>query len=248
MRTRRDVRHWSGWLAVAAVLFVLTGPAGAQWDKLLKGLGGGDGTAGAGLSDAKIGAGLKEALQVATEKTVGLTGKTDGYFANQAIKILMPEKLRNFESGLRAVGFGGQVDELVLGMNRAAERAAPKAKQIFFDAIGEMSFDDARKLLNGGDTAATEYFRGKTTPRLTTAFRPVVEQSMNQVGVSRQYKDLVGRFDSIPFAKSQAFDLDGYVVDKGLGGLFTVLGDQEKQIRTNPTARATDLLKEVFKR
>jgi uncharacterized protein DUF4197 len=248
MRTRRGLRHWSGWLAVAVVLFALTGPAGAQWDKLLKGLGGGEGSAGAGLSDAKIGAGLKEALQVATEKTVSLTGKTDGYFSNQLIKILMPEKLRNFESGLRAVGFGGQVDDLVLGMNRAAEHAAPQAKQIFFDAIGEMSFDDARKLLNGGDTAATEYFRGKTTPRLTTAFRPVVEKSMSQVGVSRQYKDLVGRFEAIPFAKFQAFDLDGYVVDKGLGGLFTVLGQQEKQIRTNPTARATDLLKEVFKR
>ena len=247
MRRLRGSRHWCGGLVVAAVLFVMAGPAGAQWDKLLKGLGG-QGSAGAGLSDAKIGAGLKEALQVATEKTVSLTGKTDGYFANQAIKILMPEKLRSFETGLRAVGYGGQIDELVLGMNRAAERAAPQAKQIFFDAIGDMSFDDARKLLNGGDTAATEYFRGKTTPRLTTAFRPVVEQSMSQVGVSRQYKDLVGRFDSIPFAKSQAFDLDGYVVDRGLGGLFTVLGEQEKQIRTNPTARATDLLKEVFKR
>jgi len=247
MRMHRGAGHWSGWLALAAVLFLLAGPAGAQWDKLLKGLGG-EGSAGAGLSDAKIGAGLKEALQVATEKTVSLTGKTDGYFANQAIKILMPEKLRSFETGLRAVGYGGQVDELVLGMNRAAERAAPRAKQIFFDAIGDMSFDDARKLLNGGDTAATEYFRGKTTPRLTTAFRPVVEQSMSQVGVSRQYKDLVARFDSIPFAKSQAFDLDGYVVDRGLGGLFAVLGEQEKQIRTNPTARATDLLKEVFKR
>jgi hypothetical protein len=247
MRRLRGSRHWCGSLAVAAVLFVMAGPAGAQWDKLLKGLGG-QGSAGAGLSDAKIGAGLKEALQVATEKTVSLTGKTDGYFANQAIKILMPEKLRSFETGLRAVGYGGQIDELVLGMNRAAERAAPQARQIFFDAIGDMSFDDARKLLNGGDTAATEYFRGKTTPRLTTAFRPVVEQSMSQVGVSRQYKDLVGRFDSIPFAKSQAFDLDGYVVDRGLGGLFTVLGEQEKQIRTNPTARATDLLKEVFKR
>lgn len=246
MRTRRGSGRWSGWLAFAGVLLVLAGPAGAQWDKLLKGLGGGE--AGAGLSDAKIGAGLKEALQVATEKTVSLTGRTDGYFANQAIKILMPEKLRSFETGLRAVGYGGQIDELVLGMNRAAERAAPQAKQIFFDAIGEMSFDDARRLLNGGDTAATEYFRGKTTPRLSTAFRPVVEQSMSQVGVSRQYKDLVGRFESIPFARSQAFDLDGYVVEKGLGGLFTVLGEQEKQIRTNPTARATDLLKEVFKR
>ena len=244
---RRESRHWSGWPAVAMVVVLLASPADARWDKLLKGLGG-EGSQGAGLSEAKIGAGLKEALQVATEKTVSLTGKTDGYFANQAIKILMPEKLRSFESGLRAVGYGGQIDELVLGMNRAAEQAAPQAKQIFFDAIGEMSFDDARKLLNGGDTAATEYFRGKTTPRLTSAFRPVVERSMGQVGVSRQYKELVGRFDAIPFAKSQAFDLDGYVVEKGLGGLFTVLGEQEKQIRTNPTARATDLLKEVFKR
>ena len=247
MRAHRGWGHRSGWLAVAAVLVLLADPAAAQWDKLLKGLGA-EGSRGAGLSDAKIGAGLKEALQVATEKTVALTGKTDGYFANQAIKILMPERLRSFETGLRAVGYGAQIDELVLGMNRAAERAAPQAKQIFFEAIGDMSFGDARKILNGGDTAATEYFKGKTTPRLTSAFRPVVERSMSQVGVSRQYKDLVGRFEAIPFAKSQAFDLDGYVVEKGLGGLFTVLGEQEKQIRTNPTARATDLLKEVFKR
>ena len=238
---------WLVALSVAVLLVAVAGPAPAQLDKLLKGLGGGGGL-GAGLPDAKIGAGLKEALQVATETTVSLTGKTDGYFANQAIKILMPERLRSFESGLRAVGYGPQVDELVLGMNRAAEAAAPQAKQIFFGAIGEMSFDDARKILNGGDTAATEYFKGKTTPQLTTAFRPVVERSMSQVGVSRQYKDLAARFDAIPFAKSQTFDLDGYVVDKGLAGLFTVLGEQEKQIRTNPTARTTDLLKEVFKR
>ena len=230
----------------AVALGLLPGTAEAQLDQMLKGLTGG--AAGAGLSDAKIGAGLKEALQVATEKTVSLTGKTDGYFTNQAIKILMPERLRTFESGLRAVGYGPQIDELVLGMNRAAERAAPQAKQIFFDAIGGMSFDDARKILNGGDTAATQYFKAKATPQLTAAFRPVVERSMSQVGVSRQYKDLVSRFDAIPFAKSQAFDLDGYVVDKGLGGLFVVLGEQEKQIRTNPAARATDLLEEVFKR
>ncbi|HUM16538.1 MAG TPA: DUF4197 domain-containing protein [Candidatus Nitrosotalea sp.] len=247
MRAHRTSWWRSSTLAVAAALVLFSSPAGAQLDQLLKGLGG-SGALGSGLSDAKIGAGLKEALQVATEKTVSLTGKTDGYFTNQAIKILMPQKLRTFESGLRAVGYGGQIDELVLGMNRAAEKAAPQAKQIFFDAIGEMSFDDARKILNGGDTAATDYFKVKTTPKLTTAFRPVVEQSMSQVGVSRQYKELVARFDAIPFAKSQAFDLDGYVVDKGLSGLFVVLGEQEKQIRTNPTARATDLLKEVFKR
>ena len=227
-----------GWAAALAIaLLAVTTPAPAQLDKLLKGLSG----QGSGLSDAKIADGLKEALQVAT-------GKTDGYFGNQAIKILMPEKLKTLETGLRTVGYGPQVDELVLSMNRAAESAAPQAKQIFLDAIGKMSFDDARKILNGGDTAATEFFRSKTTPQLTTAFRPAVSKSMNDVGVTRQYKDLVSRFDAIPFARSQTFDLDGYVVDKGLGGLFHVLGDQEKDIRTNPSARATDLLKEVFKR
>jgi hypothetical protein len=170
----------------------------------------------------------------------------DGYFANQAIKILMPEKLRTLETGLRAVGYGPKVDEFVLSMNRAAERAAPSAKQIFWDAIAAMSFDDARKILSGGDTAATEYFRGKTTDKLTTAFRPIVERATNEVGVTRQYKDLVGRYQAIPFAKSESLDVDGYVVDKALLGLFHVLGEEEKKIRTNPTARVTDLLKEVF--
>ncbi len=246
MRSLRRQPPRASALLLAALLCLLPGLAGAQIDKLLKGLG--QGSPGSGLSDAKIGAGLKEALQVATAKTVSLTGKTDGYFANQAIKILMPEKLRSLESGLRAVGYGGEIDEFVLSMNRAAERAAPQAKQIFLDAIGDMTFDDARKILNGGDTAATLFFKSKTTPRLTAAFRPVISKSMGEVGVTRQYKDLVSRFDAIPFAKSQAFDLDGYVVDKGLAGLFHVLGEQEKQIRTNPSARATDLLKEVFKR
>ncbi len=165
-----------GWAAALAIaLLAVTTPAPAQLDKLLKGLSG----QGSGLSDAKIADGLKEALQVATGKTVSLTGKTDGYFGNQAIKILMPEKLKTLETGLRTVGYGPQVDEFVLSMNRAAESAAPRAKQIFLDAIGKMSFDDARKILNGGDTAATEFFRSKTTPQLTTAFRPVVSKSMN---------------------------------------------------------------------
>ena len=231
--------------ALAVALLLAAAPAGAQVDKLLKGLGGGQ---GAGLSDAKIADGLKQALQVATGKAVSLTGTTDGYFRNEAIKILMPEKLKTLESGLRTVGYGSQIDEFVLSMNRAAESASPKAKQIFLDAISGMSFDDARRILNGGDTAATDFFRGKTTPQLTTAFRPPGSQSMSQVGVTRQYKDLISRFEAIPFARSQTFDLDGYVVDKGLAGLFHVLGEQEKQIRTNPTARVTDLLKEVFKK
>jgi len=131
-------------------------------------------------------------------------------------------------------------------MNRAAEKAAPAAKQIFWDAVGEMTFDDARKILSGSDTAATEYFKGKTTDRLTATFKPVVDKSMNEVGVTRQYKELVGRYESIPFVKKESFDLDQYVVTKALDGLFYMVGEEEKKIRKNPAARTTELLKEVF--
>jgi len=200
-----------------------------------------------GLSETTIASGLKEALRVGSEHAVSVTGSHDGYFRNQAIKILMPEQLQMVEKGLRAVGYGPQVDEFVLSMNRAAERAAPAAKPIFWDAITAMSIDDARQILGGGPTAATEYFQAKTTAQLTTAFRPIVAQAMHEVGVTRQYQDLVGRFQAIPFAKSATFDLDGFVVSKSLAGLFYMVGEEEKQIRTNPAARATALLKEVFK-
>lgn len=228
----------------AMMIVLLTAlPASAQLDQILKGLGIGQKS---GLSDVKIGSGLKEALKIGTQNAVNLTGRLDGYFVNQAIKILMPEKLQTMEKGLRAVGLGPQVDEFVLSMNRAAERAAPAAKSIFWDAIGEMTFEDARKILAGSDTAATDYFKAKTTDKLTGAFKPAVDQAMNEVGVTRQYKELVGQFQSIPFMKSESLDIDHYVVTKALGGLFYVVGEEEKKIRTNPAARVTDLLKEVF--
>jgi hypothetical protein len=230
-------------LVIGMVILLTASPASAQFDRIFKGLGIGQQS---GLSDAKIGSGLKEALKIGTENTVNLTGRIDGYFLNQAIKILMPEKLRTLEKGLRAVGYGQQVDEFILSMNRAAERSAPHAKQIFWDAIGEMTFDDARKILSGNETAATEYFKGKTTDKLIVVFKPIVDKAMNEVGVTRQYKELVGRFQAIPFVKSETFDIDQYVVTKALDGLFYVLGEEEKKIRTNPAARVTDLLKEVF--
>src|SRR5215813_8081368 len=147
------------------------------------------------------------------------------------------------QEGLRAVGYGPQIDEFVLSMNRAA---APAAKQIFTHAITTMSFDDAKKILTGGNTAATDYFKAKTTDQLIAAFRPVIEKSRSEVGVTRQYQALVGKFDTIPFAKTQSFDLDNYVTGKALDGLFHVVGEQEKLIRTNPAARSTALLQEVF--
>jgi uncharacterized protein DUF4197 len=205
-------------------------------------------SSGAGLGDARIAEGLKEALRVGTENAVGLTGRVDGYFANQAIKILMPERLKSLEQGLRLIGQGERVDELVLGMNRAAERAAPSARGIFVDAIGEMNIDDARKILAGPDTAATDYFKGKTTGKLTTAFQPVVERSMSEVGVARQYKDLLAQAQAIPFFRAEDYDLNRYVVGKSLDGLFHVVGEEERKIRTNPTARTTELLREVFTR
>jgi len=233
-------------MLIATMVILLTAlPASAQVDRLLKGLEGGEKS---GLSDVKIGSGLKEALHVGTENAVHFTGKTDGYFLNQAIKILMPEKLRTFEKGLRAVGYGSQVDEFVLSMNRAAERAAPFAKQIFWDAIGEMTFDDVRKILSGHETAATDYFKGKTTDKLTVVFKPPVSNAMNEVGVTRQYKELVGRYETIPFVNKESFDLDHYVVTKALDGLFYMVGEEEKKIRKNPAAQTTDLLKEVFGR
>ena len=200
------------------------------------------------LDERTIAAGLKEALQVGTGNAVSLTGTPNGYFNNQAIKLLLPKQLQSYEQGLRTLGYGRQVDEFVLTLNRAAERAAPQAKQIFLAAIGEMTFADAKQILNGGHTAATDYFRVKTHDRLATAFRPTVERAMNEVGVTRQYKELTGYLKAVPFVKREALDLDQYVVAKSIDGLFLMLGREEKNIRLNPSARASELLKRVFAR
>ena len=238
-------------LALLLPLVSCSTTADAQLDELLKQLpqlpGGQSGTPGS-IGEVKIGQALKQALQVGTENAVKLTGKPDGYFRNQAIKILLPERLKNLESGLRLVGYGPQVDELVLGMNRAAEQAAPAAKQIFWDAIGDMTIDDARKILDGPQTAATDYFKGRTTTQLTTAFKPIVDKSMSQVGVTRQYDQLLDRAKAIPFLNVEQYEIDHYVVGKALDGLFHMVGEEEKKIRTNPSARVTDLLREVFGR
>jgi hypothetical protein len=231
-------------LLVLALTLTAAHPAWGQFDKYLKGLGGA--ITGGGLSDAKIGSGLQEALKVGTENAVGQTGTVDGFLRNQAIKILMPKPLQSIEQPLRLVGYGPQIDEFVVGMNRAAEKAVPFAKEIFWDAIGQMTFDDARKILNGSDTAATDYFKAKTSKKLHAAFRPSVENVMNDVGVNRQYNELIGRYKSVPFAQNVTFDVNQYVTEKATDGLFFVVAQEEKKIRTNPAARVNDLLKEVF--
>ena len=197
------------------------------------------------LSNDKIVAGLKQALQVSTGKAVAVTGKPDGFLKNAAIKILLPPKLQTVGKGMRMLGMGAQVDELEVGMNRAAEQATPYAKQIFLNAVTKMTFDDARHILTGGDTAATEYFKKQSSADLATAFTPIVKRSMQRVGVVQQYNRVL---NSAPGGSALAgqFDLTNYVVGKSLDGLFLMLGEEEKKIRKNPAAQTTALLREVF--
>jgi len=203
-------------------------------------------TAKSGKDEDRIVAGLKEAITIGTGNAVSLVSVTDGYFGNRDIKIPMPEKVRKVADVLGKVGYQKQVDEFVLSMNRAAEKAAPQAKSIFVSAIREMTFEDAKKILDGGDTAATEYFKAKTSEKLYEAFKPIVSASMNEVGATRKYKEMMGRYTSLPFMKAESVDLDHHVTNKALDGLFYMVGQEEKKIRTDPAARVTDLLKAVF--
>jgi hypothetical protein len=203
---------------------------------------------GASLDEGTIASGLKQALSVGTKNAVALVSKVDGYFGNAAIKILLPEKIQGMAEMAGKLGFQKQVDDFILSMNRAAEKAAPKAASQFAAAIKAMTVEDARKILSGGDTAATEYFRSKTSSKLYDEFKPDISSSMQQVGVARAYQNLVGKVPETPFTKPGSMDLDDYVTTKALDGLFHMVGQEEQKIRTNPAARTTDLLKKVFGR
>lgn len=191
--------------------------------------------------------GLKEALTVGTGNAVGLLSTQNGYFENRMVKILMPKQIQKVTDVLGKIGYQQQVDEFVLSMNRAAEAAAPKAKGIFIDAIGQMTFDDALKILKGDQTAATEYLKSKTYGTLSGEFEPIISSTMNDYGVTRQYDQLIGTYTkAFPILGLESLDLDRYVTNKALDGVFYMIGEEEKQIRTNPAARVTELLKTVF--
>jgi len=224
---------------------------GGTLDDILKGIKVPPGAKipGSSQDDSTITSGLKEALSIGTSNAVTATSKLNGYFKNQMIKILLPENIQTMADVLAKLGYQRQVDNFILSMNRAAEKAAPKTKEYFIGAIKEMSFDDARKILGGGDTAATEFFKSKTSGKLFEEFKPIISKSMNDVGVTRSYKDMVGRYTSaVPFANMESLDLDRYVTNKALDGLFYMVGQEEKKIRTDPAARVTELLKKTFGR
>lgn len=198
-----------------------------------------------GLSSTEIAAGLKEALRMGAQNGTGRLASADGFFSNAAVKILMPEEAKKVESTLRNIGLGGLVDKAILSMNRAAEDAARSATPIFVDAIKTMTITDALGILKGGDYAATNYFKDKTTVPLTNAFRPVIEKALSKVDATKYWNDVFTAYNKFA-ANPVNTDLVSYVTEKSLAGIFYEVGQEENKIRKDPAARVTDLLKKVF--
>jgi hypothetical protein len=203
------------------------------------------GSATHSLSNDEVIAGLKEALSLGTGKAAQKLSGTDGFFKDAVIKILMPQEAQKVEKTLRNMGMGRQVDKAILSMNRAAEDAAKSAAPIFVDAIKGMSFQDAMGILKGGDHAATDYLKGKTTTSLTEAFRPVIESSLQKVDATQHWNTVFTTYNKFSTDKINT-DLSAYVTEKALAGIFYQLAQEEKNIRQNPMARTSDLLKKVF--
>ena len=197
------------------------------------------------LTNTEVVNGLKEALTKGAEITGNKLSLPDGFFGNQALKILMPAEAKQVEQTLRNMGMGRQVDNAILTMNRAAEDAAKSAAPVFIDAIKGMSITDAMNILKGTDTAATAYLHGKTVSPLTEAFRPVIESSLKKVDATRYWKSVFTTYNMVSVNKINP-DLTAYVTERALAGLFLQLGNEEKEIRKNPAARTTELLKKVF--
>jgi hypothetical protein len=197
------------------------------------------------LSTADIASGLKQALQIGAQNSASQLSALDGFFKNAAIKILLPQEAQKVEKTLRDLGMGSLVDKAILSVNRAAEDAAKSAAPIFVDAIKSMTIQDALGILKGGDFAATDYLKSKTTTSLTAAFKPVIQQSLDKVSATKYWSDVFSTYNKFATNKINP-DLSGFVTDKAITGIFYQVGLEEQKIRKDPVARVTDLLKKVF--
>jgi hypothetical protein len=206
----------------------------------------GQSTSIGGLTDSEIGAGLRDALKVGTERVVGQLGQSDGFNADPEIHIPLPENFQKVRSVLGSIGQSAMLDDLELKLNRAAEKATPQAKQLFWDSIKEMTVDDVNQIYSGPEDAATRYFQGKMSSPLTEAMKPIVSDSMAEVGAVQAYDAVMGQYSSIPFVPDVKSDLTTYVVDKGMDGIFFYLAKEEAAIRSNPVKRTTEILQKVF--
>lgn len=193
-----------------------------------------------------IGAAFKEALHIGAENVVKQLGNSDGFNADPAIHIPLPSQLNTVRNVLGKVGMSGMVDDLELKLNRAAEAATPKAKELFWQSISEMTFDDVMEIYNGPEDSATKYFQGKMSESLSTEMRPSIEQSLAEVGVVQAYDTMMGRYQEVPFVPNVKADLTEHVLAKGLDGIFYYLAKEEASIRENPVKQTTNLLKKVF--
>lgn len=210
----------------------------------LPGTGSGGGST---LTQNEIASGLKEALQVGTKNATSKVSAVNGFFGNQLIKVLLPPEAKKVETTLRALGMGAQVDRAILSMNRAAEDASAKAVPIFTNAITGMSIQDGISILKGSNDAATQYLRSNTSTQLTSAFRPVIQSSLNKVNATRYWTEIVTIYNKLPTTRQKVnTDLTGYVTERALNGIFVNVAEEELKIRTNPAARITDILKKVF--
>ncbi len=198
-----------------------------------------------GLSSQEVAQGLKEALKVGTDSATYHLGLLDGFYGDDIIRIMMPPEAQKVEKALRNIGMGSVVDKAVLSMNRAAEDASKYVGNIFLNAIKQMTIQDAFGILKGGNFAATDYLKSKTTAELTAAFKPVVSKSLDYTDATKYWKDVFSVYNRVSNSPVNT-DLTAYVTEKALQGLFYHIGLEEQKIRTNPAARITDLLKKVF--
>jgi hypothetical protein len=198
------------------------------------------------LADSDIAAGLKQALANGTRAAVNQLGRTDGFWANEHYRIPLPKQLDEAGMLLQAAGYGPQMDQLHLQMNRAAEKAVPLAADVFAEAVSKLTLNDARGILNGPPDAATQYFKRTTSQTLATRFKPIVAGVTSKVGLVQQYNTLLSSAGPAATLLGDSADINSYVTNKALDALFSRVGDEEKSIRSNPAARTTDLLKKVF--
>jgi hypothetical protein len=198
------------------------------------------------LSEEEAGRGIKEALTKGIEKGVQEVSVTNGFYGNSQIKIPMPQEAQNVEKKLRAMGLGSEVDKAIVSLNRAAEEAAKEAKPIFVSAIRQMTIRDAFNIVRGEDDAATQYLNRTTSTQLHAKFKPIISRSLQKVNATRYWSDIMTQYNKIPFVQKVETDLEEYVTQKAIDGLFVMVAKEEKEIRENPAARTTALLKKVF--
>ena len=216
-------------------------------NRTLEGHKGKGNSSGGSLSQSEVSDGLRQALQIGAQNATKQVSAVNGFFGNALIKVLMPPEAKKVESTLREIGMGQYVDNAILSMNRAAEDASSKALNIFVNAIKGMSIQDAFSILKGGDNAATEYLKAKTTAALTSAFRPVIQESLDKVEATKYWALVFNTYNELPTTFNKVNpDLPAYVTERALSGVFVYIAEEEKKIRKNPAAQVTDLLKKVF--